>query len=35
MVLPWSTAPGAGGGSLPDALRIEVREVMSAREDPR
>ena len=30
-----STAPGVGGGSLPDALWIEVREVMSSHEDLR
>jgi len=28
-----STAPGVGGGSLPDALWIEVREVMRSHKD--
>ena len=28
-----STAPGVGGGSLPDALWIEVREVLSGHAD--
>jgi len=28
-----STAPGIGGGALPDALWIEVREVMSSHKD--
>jgi len=28
-----STAPGVGGGGLPDALWIEVREIMSSHRD--
>lgn len=28
-----STAPGVGGGGLPDALSVEVREVMSSHKD--